>query len=147
VAADGKVFAVEPYTKLVAVDPAAPAEGGAPGRVLWSAAGSIPDIAARLPTGSWYDLDTGGNLDCYDIRDGSKVYAQDLDAMFKPRLRWRRYAVSAGQQGEMILLKAGRAFEKLGENELGEERMPRLPCARRIYLRGIRNLYCIETKP
>jgi outer membrane protein assembly factor BamB len=150
VAAEGKVFAVEPYSKLVAIDPAATADGGTAGRVVWTAEGSIPDICSPITNGQLvWTLDTGGTLGCYDVRDGSKVYAQNLEAMFQasPSLAGDTlYLLST--KGKMVILKAGRTVEKMRENELGEATYasPAFGSGR-IYLRGIRHLYCIETKP
>lgn len=149
VVSQGKVFAVEPYTHLVAIDPAAPSEEGTPGRLLWAAEGSIPDISSPIVSEQLvWTLDTGGTLGCYDIRDGSKVYAQDLDAMFQASgslVDQILYLQST--KGKMILLKAGSVFEKVAENELGEEIFASAAFAPgRIYLRGTHHLYCIETK-
>ena len=83
------------------------------------------------------------------MSDGSRVYAKDLDGTFEasPSLVGETlYLLSV--KGKMVRIKAGRTFEKLGENELGEE-VCASPAfgAGRIYLRGTKNLYCIETKP
>lgn len=150
IAANGKVFAVEPYTNLIAIDPAVSSADGTAGSILWKAEGSMPDICSPISDGRLvWTLDTEGVLGCYDILDGSRVYTEDLDGVFQasPSLAGGTLYVLT-TKGKMMLLKADRTFEKRSEQELGEEIYASPAFAPgRIYLRGIHHLYCIQTQP
>lgn len=146
VVAGGKVFAVEPYSSMTAVDPAA-AEGE---RIAWQADGDMPDICSPLAAGGLVWTLTGqGDLACWDAADGSEIYNESLDAMFQasPSLVGERlYLLS--EEGRMTIAGAGRTFETIGHNELGEKTLASPAFAPgRIYLRGIDHLYCIGTQP
>lgn len=146
VAADGKVFAIEPYSTLTAIDPAAAEDS----RILWQANGSMPDICSPLAAGGLvWTLDTGGELACFDAADGSEVYTQDLDAGFNasPSLvAGRLYLLS--DSGTMIIANAGRTFEQVTQNELGEKAFASPAFAPgRLFIRGTDHLYCIGTAP
>lgn len=150
IVAEERVFAIEPYTKLVAIDPDGVSDSNTPGKVLWEAHGSMPDICSPVSSGELvWTLASEGTLACYDIGDGNRVYSEDLDAFFmaSPSLVGDTlYVISI--KGKTIRIKAGRRFETLNENELGEEifASPAFGPGR-IYLRGTSHLYCIEAQP
>ncbi len=143
IVAGGRVLVIEPYTKLAAVDPAA-------GQVLWEAGGSLPDICSPLSDGRLvWTLSSEGTLSGYDIIDGSRLYAEELDGFFmaSPSLIGDMLML-VGMKGRTLWIRAGRAFEMISECELGEEifASPAFHPGR-IYLRGTNHLYCIESQP
>ncbi len=149
IAAAGRIFAVHPYTHLAAVrPPQAPAEQ-MQAELLWKAEGSIPDICSPVSDGRLvWTVDSEGVLECFDVQDGSRLYSQDLQAVFQasPVLVGDiLYLLST--KGRMILVKAARTFEQIGQNELPESFTASPAFAPgRIYLRGSRHLYCIENR-
>lgn len=146
VALDGRVFAVEPYSVLAAVDPAADESA----RLLWKAEGDMPDICSPLAFGGLiWTLTTQGDLFCFDIADGGQVYAQKLEGSYlaSPSLAAGRLYL-LNQAGRMTIAEAGRTFTQLAQNELGEKTFASPAFAPgRIYLRGSEHLYCIGAAP
>jgi outer membrane protein assembly factor BamB len=150
IAAAGLVVVVEPYTAVKAVRPPQPDSQTQEAQLLWSTEGSIPDICSPVSDGHLvWTLDTEGTLECFDLQDGSRLYSQDLQAMFQasPSLaNGTLYLLST--KGRMMLVKASKTFEQIGQNELPEETFTASPAfgPGRIYLRGSRHLYCIENQ-
>ncbi len=150
VAAAGLVFAVEPYTHLAAIRPPQSSEANQPAQLVWKAEGSMPDICSPISNGLLvWTLETDGNLECYDVQDGSRLYSEDLNAMFQasPVLVGDTLLLLS-TKGKMMRIKADRVFEKLGENELADT-FTASPAfgPGRIYLRGAKHLYCIQAQP
>lgn len=143
--ADGFVFAIEPYTELVAIRP--DGRGNVTDtHIAWVAEGEIPDICSPLSNGPliWL-LTTEGTLTCYQTKDRAKVYQHDFEDGFyaSPSLvRSRLYLLT--EKGAMIIIEAGREYKELARCELGENCYASPAFADgRIYIRGENNLYCI----
>ena len=143
---DGKVFGIEPYSTLAAVDPSAAEDR----RIAWKAEEDMPDICSPVAGGGLiWTLTTQGDLFCFDTADGSKVYEQSLESSYNasPALAGDRlYLLDI--EGKMTIAKAGREFEIIQENNLSEGTFASPAFGPgRIYLRGTEHLYCIGTAP
>ncbi len=147
IVSDKKIFTVEPYNKLVAVsaDESLPA-GEMQTRILWETNEEMPDICSPLSNGQFiWTLTTPGNLSCFNITDGSKVYTHSLKMTFQasPTLVGQLlYLLS--EKGTMLLLDGGAEYKEIRRNEL-DEKCFASPAFQdgRIYIRGEKNLYAI----
>jgi outer membrane protein assembly factor BamB len=118
--------------------------------IVWTAEDGLPDICSPLSNGELvFLLETYGLLTCYDARNGTKVWEEDLVETFKasPSLVGDRIYLMT-EDGIMIIIKADREFKEIGRCELGEaaNASPAFMDGR-IYIRGEENLYCIANVP
>jgi outer membrane protein assembly factor BamB len=146
--ADAKVFVVEPYTQLVAIR--------ADGRgdvtkthIAWVNEDGGPDICSPVSDGELiFLLMTDGLLICYRLTDGTMVWEKDLETYFRasPSLVGDRiYLLS--EEGIMFIIEAGAQYKELARCKLGEKAYASPAFADgRIYIRGLKNLYCIANK-
>jgi len=143
--ANGLVFAVEPYAKLVAI------RVGGQGdvtetHIAWSIEDVAPDICCPVSNAEFvFLLTTEGLLVCYKTEDGEKMWEKELEKDFlaSPSIVGDKlYLLS--QEGVMLIVKAGPEYEELAKCELGEECYASPAFVdRRIYIRSVHNLYCI----
>ncbi|NQV32473.1 MAG: PQQ-binding-like beta-propeller repeat protein, partial [Phycisphaeraceae bacterium] len=148
--AGGFVFAIEPYSQLVAIKP----EGR--GNVtdthiawVWEEGG--PDIASPVSNGQWICLlDTGGEAFFVNVKDGASGPIHDFEGMFQasPSLVGDVLYV-LDEDGVMTLARVSEAMEVevLRTNPLGEKCLATPAFAEgRIYIRGMEHLWCIDSK-
>ena len=144
--AGGLVFAIEAYTKLVAIRPTSRGDITKSG-IAWSVEDAAPDICSPVSNGQLlYLLTTDGLLLCYQVSDGKKLWEKDLQKNFfaSPSIVGDKlYLLSA--EGVMFISQIGPEYKALARCELGE------PCYAspafvdgRIYIRSSTNLYCIK---
>ena len=143
--AGGLIFAIEPYTKLVAIRPDGQGDVTKT-HIAWSIEEAIPDICSPVSNGELiFMLTTDGLLGCYKVTDGTKLWEEDLreDFFASPILLGNRlYLLS--QKGVMFIIEVGTEYKKLARSELGEDCHASPAFADgRIYIRGLKNLYCI----
>ncbi|UCG56962.1 MAG: PQQ-binding-like beta-propeller repeat protein [Phycisphaerales bacterium] len=147
--AGGLVFALEPYSRVVAVK--ADGRGNVTKtHIAWDADESAPSICSPVSDGELlYLLGSEGTLLCCKVADGAKVYEKDLDLGFlaSPSLVGDKlYLLS--DDGVMLIAKAGAEYEELARCELGEDCQASPAFADgRIYIRSLENLYCIGETP
>ena len=88
---------------------------------------------------------TEGLLQCLNFSDGKKVWEKDLQEYFlaSPSLVGDKlYLLS--EKGVMYIAEAGAEYKQLAKCELCEKCFASPAFADgRIYIRGIKNLYCI----
>jgi len=145
--AGGFVFAMEPYSALVAVRPDGSGEVTET-HIAWRAEFSAPDIPSPVANDEFvYTLGTDGVLCCFKVSDGTKVWEQQLEGNFQasPSLVGERLYL-LGEGGTMLIVEAGAGYKEVGRCALGE-RCYASPAFMdgRIYIRGVENLYCIGT--
>jgi outer membrane protein assembly factor BamB len=167
--ANGLVFAIEPYSKLVAVRPDGRGDVTET-HIAWSLDESGPDICSPVSNGELiFLLATEGFLTCYKVADGKRLWEQDLRENFfaspslvlapapAPVLRQEDVGASRGsggdklylltEEGVMFIVQAGDEYKELTRCELGEDCHASPAFADgRIYIRGLENLYCIGKK-
>ncbi len=142
---NGLVFAIEPYSKMVAI------RTGGQGdvtktHIAWTMEDGGPDICSPLSNGQVvYLLATEGLLSCYKVSDGTKLWEHDFLEYFRasPSLVGDKvYLLS--EKGVMFIIQAGLEFKQLARCVLGEECYASPAFADgRIFIRGLHNLYCI----
>jgi outer membrane protein assembly factor BamB len=143
--ANGLVFVIEPYSKLVAIKPDGKGDVTKT-HIAWINDEGGPDICSPLSDGeSVFLMATEGLLECYKASDGKKVWEKDLQEYFlaSPSLVGNNlYLLS--EKGVMYIAEAGPEYKQLTKCELGEKchASPAFTDGR-IYIRGVGNLYCI----
>ncbi|MHC4950476.1 MAG: outer membrane protein assembly factor BamB family protein [Planctomycetota bacterium] len=144
--ANNKIFAIEPYNKLVAIDTQNAQGDITKTHILWEIEEDMPDICSPVANEQYvWTLVTQGYLGCYKITDGEEVYTHEIKGSFQasPTLIGDRlYLLS--EKGVMLIIDAGSEYKQVGRNELGEKcyASPAFGdgC---IYIRGDENLYAI----
>jgi outer membrane protein assembly factor BamB len=93
--------------------------------VVWSRTGRGPYMPTPLLyQGLLYVLNNNGLLDCYDWKTGEEIYRQRLPVIgsgfsASPVAADGRIYLS-NEDGDMLVIAAGRKFEHLGTNSVGE---------------------------
>ena len=146
--ANGLVFVIEPYTKLVAIKPDGQGDVTKT-HIAWTVEDSTPDICCPVSSGELLFLLTSeGTLTCYKVKDGTTVWKKGIKENFlaSPSLVGNRlYLLS--DKGIMFIVEAGMEYKQLAKCELGEDCHASPAFADgRIYIRGQENLYCIGEK-
>lgn len=143
--ANGLVFVIEPYSKLVAIKPDGKGDVTKT-HIAWINEEGGPDICSPVSNGEYvFLLATEGLLVCYNVSDGKKLWEKDLQEYFlaSPSLVGNNlYLLS--EKGVMFIAEAGSEYKEIAKCELGEKchASPAFTDGR-IYIRGIENLYCI----
>ncbi|MFB0554377.1 MAG: PQQ-binding-like beta-propeller repeat protein [Phycisphaerae bacterium] len=157
----GLVFAIEPYSKLVAIRPDGRGDVTET-HIAWSIEEGAPDICSPVSNGELiFLLTTEGLLSCYKVADGKRLWEQDLRENFwaSPSLVLAPASPDASrgnggdklylltEEGVMLIVQAGPEYKELTRCELGEEcRASPAFADGRIYIRGLENLYCIGNR-
>ncbi len=146
--ANGLVFAIEPYSKLVAIRPDGRGDVTET-HIVWSLEEGAPDICSPVSNGELiFLLTTEGFLTCYKVADGTRLWEQDLRENFcaSPSLVGDKLYLLT-EEGVMLIVQSGPEYKELARCELGEEcRASPAFADGRIYIRGLENLYCIGKK-
>jgi outer membrane protein assembly factor BamB len=143
--ANGLVFVIEPYSKVVAIKPDGKGDVTKT-NIAWVNDEGGPDICSPLSNDKYvFLMATEGLLQCLNFSDGKKVWEKDLQEYFlaSPSLVGDKlYLLS--EKGVMYIAEAGAEYKQLAKCELGEKCLASPAFADgRIYIRGIKNLYCI----
>ena len=141
----GLIFAIEPYTKLVAIR--SDGQGDVTKtHIAWVNEDLGPDICSPVSNGEYiFLLATEGTLACVEVTDGTKLWEEDLEDIFmaSPSLVGD-YLYVLSEEGVMFIIEAGPEYREIAKCELGE-RCYASPAFMngRVYIRGLENLYCI----
>jgi len=143
--ANGLVFVIEPYSKLVAIKPDGKGDVTKT-HIAWISEEGGPDICSPVSNGeSIFLLATEGLLESYNVSDGKRLWEKDLQEYFlaSPSLVGNNlYLLS--EKGVMYIAEAGSEYKELAKCELDEKCHASPAFADgRIYIRGVKNLYCI----
>lgn len=118
--------------------------------VAWTAEADLPNVCSPVSDGRLvFTLTSGGWLTCYEARTGRKCWVKDFVAM--NRIFESSPVIAGGclyildNNGVMFMVRVAEKFESVGQCSLGEECTSSTPAISRgrIYIRAIRNLYCI----
>jgi len=143
--ANGLVFVIEPYSKLVAIKPDGKGDVTET-HIAWISEEGGPDICSPVSNDeSIFLLATEGLLESYNVSDGKRLWEKDMQEYFlaSPCLVGNNlYMLS--DKGVMFIAEAGSEYKELAKCELGEKCYASPAFADgRIYIRGVENLYCI----
>ncbi len=140
------IFAVRPGARGDITPPEGETSGA---HLAWSRTGRGPYMPTPLVAdGLLYVLGNSGVFDAYDVKTGDEVYRQRLPHLgsgfsASPIAADGRIYLS-GEDGEILVVEAGREFKHLATNTIGEPLMatPALS-AGVMYVRSASNLYAI----
>lgn len=138
--ADGMVFVVNDYARLAAVKLGEKAE------LVWDYIDDLSEVSSPLATKDYVFMAASyGTVTCLDSKTGERFWFEDFDEGFysSPMLVGDLVYVM-DVEGVMSIFKADKEFQLIGQNELGENAVS-IPAFMhgRIYIRGMKNLYCI----
>ncbi len=140
---DGVVFVAAENASATAIDIR---DHGSEPKILWQWADALPDAASPLAEGEYLIVPTAfGVVTCLAAKTGKVVWEQEFDEGFysSPVLvKDRVYLIDLS--GKLHIFKLDRRFQLLGAPEIGEQAYATPAIAGdRIYLRGVRHLFCI----
>ncbi|MFC1582220.1 PQQ-binding-like beta-propeller repeat protein [Planctomycetota bacterium] len=147
--AGGLVFAAMESSALTAIRPDGKGNVTAT-HVAWQVTdGEFPSICSPVSDGKLlFLMPSSGYLICWDIITGKMVWEEDMEVavVSSPALVGEHLYV-IGEEGEGLVVKAGREFKVTARNNLGEgcKTSPAFVSGR-IYLRGERHLFCLGRK-
>lgn len=138
--ADGMAFAVNDYARLAAVRLGEEAE------LAWEYIDDLSEVSSPLATDDFVFMAASyGVVTCLDSKTGDRLWVEEFDEGFysSPILVGDLVYVM-DVAGVMSIFKANGEFQLIGKNELGEDAVS-IPAFMqgRIYIRGMKNLYCI----
>ena len=138
--ADGIVFAVNEYARLAAIK-----FEGTP-EILWDFDYDLSEVASPLATKDFVFVAASyGTISCFDSKTGERYWFQDFkDGFYSSPILVGDNVYLMDMMGVMYIFKAEKEFNLVNKCELGEEAVT-IPVFMhdRIYIRGLRNLYCI----
>jgi len=117
--------------------------------ILWGAEEGMPDIISPLCDGPRaYVMTSGGVLTCYDSKTGKKLWNKDLDANIKSSFSVAGDKIYAfTENGTALVYKTGEQCEEVSRQGMGEGVFASPAFANgRIYIRGLKSLFCIGVK-
>lgn len=138
--ADGVIFAVNEYAKLVAI------KIGETPEILWESDEYLSDVPSPVATNELLFMATSyGVVVCYNAKTGEIYWESEYDNGFysSPMMvDGKIYLID--MQGVMHIFKVDKEFVLVGESELGETCMtsPAFTDGK-IYIRGNKHLFCI----
>jgi outer membrane protein assembly factor BamB len=143
--AGGFALALSPHEKMMAIRPDGQGDVSN-SHVAWTAEEDMPDICSPATDGELvFTLSSSGTLACYEAKDGTKVWEQELEmeANASPTIAGDRLYV-VGAKGTVVAANVGREFKELGRSGLGEpvHASPAFVNGR-IYIRGEKHLFAI----
>jgi hypothetical protein len=114
--------------------------------ILWRSrdgASYVPSPVAWGP--HFFIVSDNGTASCFEARTGKRLWKEKLGKHHSASpVAAGGYLYFPDDQGVTHVLKAGPTFEVVAKNELGEEVRSSPALSRgRIYLRGLKHLYCI----
>ncbi len=143
----GLIIAIEPYATMVAIRPDGRGDVTQT-HIVWKSDQITPDISCPVSNGELiFLLTTEGFLTCCKTADGTKLWEQELqkDFLASPSIVGNHlYMLS--EKGVMYIAEIGAEYKEVAKCQLGEECLasPAFMDGR-IYIRAIKNLYCIGT--
>ena len=141
---DGVVYVTTEYAVLAAIKP------GKPARILWETDEELPDISSPLAVEGLLIMGTtSGVITCHDASDGKQLWLQEFDDGFNASAVFSSGNVYLmDKAGIMHIFKAAPEYTEVSRCSLGEESVCTAAfVGQRIFVRGMRNLYCIGPDP
>ena len=139
--ADGMVYVVNDYARLAAI------KIGAVPEMLWEYIDELSEVSSPLATKDLVFMAASyGTVTCFNSKTGEQYWLQDFDDGFysSPILVGENVFIM-DMKGDMFIFKAAKEYQQVSHCRLGERAMT-IPAFmhNRIYIRGMRNLYCID---
>lgn len=141
--ADGIIFAVNDYSRLVAI------QTGSEPSIIWEDEELLSDVPSPVATDDCLIMPTSyGVIACYNTKTGEKFWEHEVDnTIYASPLISEGKVYLVDKQGVTHIFKADKEFTSLGTPELGEK----IVCTPafsegRIFLRGYNHLFCVGEK-
>ncbi len=147
--AAGRIFAISPSSKLLALNPAGSGDVTKTAAV-WSSEENVPDICSPVSNDELvFTVTSVGLITCFDAENGAKIWEHDLAANVQasPAIFGRDLFI-LGQNGAGFICAASRDYQPISTCQLNDEFLASPAFAGgRIFLRGETNLYCLGSPP
>lgn len=138
----GLVYAANEYAKMVAVNPST-------GQQVWENSDKLPEVSSPVYyKGFVYVATTYAVLACVDAKTGTLQWEYEAKAGFysSPMIASGRLYIF-DTSGRAYIFAPGGASKLLGSPNLGEKVVATPAFSEgRLYIRGVKNLYCIGKK-
>lgn len=134
---------------LVVVAPNNSVMGISPGatNVLWKAEDGVPDATSPVTDGRRvFNVSSEGLLTCVDAQTGKVIWQHEYEDRFyaSPTLAGDKI-VLISRKGVAHIIEAADGLKQAGKGEFGEEVCASpVPRGGRLYVRGVKNLFCLE---
>jgi outer membrane protein assembly factor BamB len=138
--ANGMVFAVNDYSKLIAI------RLGEQPEKIWETDEFLSDVPSPVATDKYLFLVTSyGVAVCYDAQNGTKYWDKEfVNSVYSSPVIAEGKVYLMDKTGIMHIFRADKEFSIIGEPKLGEKSACTPAFSEgRIYIRGEKNLYCI----
>ncbi len=137
---DGMVFAVNDYARLVGIN-----LGETPD-VAWEYLDDLSEVSSPLAAKGFLIMAASyGTVTCFDSKTGERFWIEEFDEGFysSPILAGDNVYLM-DMSGTLYVFKADKEYQLVSQNELGEMAVA-IPAFMhdRIYIRGVKNLFCI----
>ena len=138
--ADGIVYAVNDYARLAAI------QVGETPEIVWEYIDDLSEVSSPLATEDLVFMAASyGTLTCFESKTGSQLWIEEFDeGFYSSPILVGEFVYLMDMEGIMHIFKADKEYRLINRNELGE-RAVTIPAFMhgRIYIRGMKNLYCI----
>jgi outer membrane protein assembly factor BamB len=138
--ADGMVFAVNDYARLVGIKLDESPE------LTWEVIDDLSEVSSPLATEDYIFMAASyGSVSCLDSKTGERYWIEDFsEGFYSSPILVGDDVYLMDMSGVLYIFKADREYRLVGQNELGEFAMT-IPAFKhnRIYIRGEEFLYCI----
>jgi len=138
--ADGMVFAVNDYARLVGIKLSETPE------IAWEYIDDLSEVSSPLATKDYLFMAASyGALSCFDSKTGERLWIEDFrDGFYSSPVLVGENVFLMDFTGVIIIFKADREYQLVARNELGEGAVT-IPAFmhNRIYIRGDEHLFCI----
>jgi len=145
---DGRVFVVHEGADLVAIRPDGKGDVTKT-HVEWKSEEGLPDISSPVTDGKYvWMVTTNGDLTCTDAKTGKLAYLKELGQAFyaSPSIVGDTVWLVA-MKGQTLIIDRGPEYKVRATPKLAEKLYACPVFADgRVYIRGEKNLYCIEAK-
>lgn len=141
--ADGFVFAVNEYARLAAIKLAETPE------VVWQYDDDLSEVASPIATKDFVIVAASyGTVSCLNSKTGERYWFHDFDeGFYSSPILVDKHVYLIDMEGVMFIFALDKKFKLINTCMLGE-RVVATPAFMndRIYIRGLKNLYCIGEK-
>jgi outer membrane protein assembly factor BamB len=116
--------------------------------VVWRSTKGAYYVPSPVCTDNYlFSTMTNGRVHCMEIATGNILWTEDLGKQYASPVLADGLVYMPNDEGVITVIKPGSTFEPIAKNHLGEG-MNASPAISdgKIYLRGNKHLFCIETK-
>ncbi len=138
--ADGMVYAVNEYARLVGIKLGDTAE------IAWEFEDDLSEVSSPVASEDYlFVAASWGTVSCFNSKTGERYWYHDFDeGFYSSPVLVGDHVYLMDMFGVMTIFKADREFQLVGSYKLGE-RAVTVPAFmhNRIYIRGVKHLFCI----